>query len=67
MSLITLLDILKPHQKITIVKQVAGDEPERIIYSGKLRDFNPQLNEIIGYNIDAAFFRYGDEISLTVC
>ena len=73
MNLLSLLEILKGWQTITIMQRVPDQEEkeksgivEHKVYTGKVNDFNPHLNEIKNLSVDSVFFGYYDTVNITV-
>lgn len=74
MELLQVLDILKGYQTISIEKDVLKTDEEtgetksekETIYSGKVIDFNPKLNEIRGLRVEMVYCGFYDTVSITV-
>lgn len=74
MELLQVLDILKGYQTVTIDRDVMKTDKEtgetktekEEIYSGKVIDFNPKLNEIRGLKVEMVYCGYYDTVSITL-
>lgn len=74
MELLQVLDILKGYQTVTIARDVMKTDEEtgetktekETIYSGKVIDFNPKLNEIRGLKVEMVYCGYYDTVSITL-
>lgn len=74
MELLQVLDILKGYQTISIEKDILKTDEEtgeaksekKTIYSGKVIDFNPKLNEIRGLRVEMVYCGFYDTVSITV-
>ena len=74
MELLQILDILKGYQTISIERDVIRTDEEtgklktekETIYSGKVNDFNPKLNEIRGVRVEMVYCGLYDTVSITL-
>ena len=74
MELLQILDILKGYQTISIERNIMKTDAEtgetksekETIYSGKVIDFNPKLNEIRGLRVEMVYCGFYDTVSITV-
>ncbi|MFR6521081.1 MAG: hypothetical protein ACLUPZ_03380 [Lachnospiraceae bacterium] len=74
MELLQILDILKGHQTVSIERNIMKTDAKtgktksekETIYSGKVIDFNPKLNEIRGLYVEMVYCGYYDTISITL-
>ena len=70
MELLQILDVLKGYQTISIKREVTKTDEktgetksEKVtIYSGKVIDFNPKLNEIRGLRAEMIYYSGFDDI-----
>ena len=74
MELLQILDTLKGYQTISIERNVIKTDEETgetksekvTIYSGKVIDFNPKLNDIRGLRVEMVYCGYYDSVSITL-
>lgn len=74
MELLQILDILKGYQTVSIERNIMKTDAKtgetksekETIYSGKVIDFNPKLNEIRGLYVEMVYCGYYDTISITL-